>query len=55
MKNAGICSKYKEFINYYNIIKFATTYCGVELRWYQKMFLKMYELSVKIPRKGLHR
>lgn len=48
-------NKYKEFANDYTVVKFATTHLGVELRWYQKILLKMYELSVTIPRKGLHR
>lgn len=39
----------------YNLISFVEDYIGVKLYWYQKCFLRLYELSLKIPRKGLHR
>lgn len=28
---------------------------NIKLRWYQKIWLKLYEASIKIPRKGSHR
>lgn len=39
----------------YNVITFAREYLGLELRWYQRLLLRMYGLSLKISRKGLHR
>ena len=28
---------------------------GVRLTWYQKLFVKLYAISFKIPRKGLYK
>lgn len=34
---------------------FVEKFLNIKLKWYQKMFLKCYEASVKIPSKGSHR
>ena len=45
----------KSDIDTSTIIRMTETFFAVKLKWYQKLLLKLYAASLKIPRKGLYR
>lgn len=49
------CSENFKQTHEIGLTKFVKDYLAVDLKWYQKLLLKLYERSLKIPRKGLHR
>lgn len=45
----------KSNIDTSTLIRMTETFFTVKLKWYQKVLLRIYAISLKIPRKGLHR
>lgn len=53
---AECTNKHKDTYNEsQDYVTFIEEFLNIKLKWYQKMFLRCYEASVKIPRKGSHR
>lgn len=53
---AECTNKYKDiYKESKNHVAFSKKFFNIKLKWYQKIWLKCYEILVKIPRKGLHR